>query len=164
MLHSYLLCLVHFKVSKQSLWNEPKAHSLCVCHPCCLSTPLLSVCARVCRAAANLASACVRPCCLPNPSSPIPWATFSMQGEGCYGFGLCEPVVCVWVSQCVWGEMQGASFWAERLQVPTLSVSKAIILNIVVFCVCPLILMLCIVVKLVSLGHSGNTGTRSKNL
>ena len=60
--------------------------------------------------------------------------------------------------------MQGASFWAERLEVPTLSVSKAIILNIVVFCVCPLILMLCIVVKLVALGHSGNTGTRSKNL
>ena len=52
--------------------------------------------------------------------------------------------------------MQGASFWAERLEVPTLSVSKAIILNIVVFCVCPLVLMLCIVVKLVALGHSGN--------
>ena len=52
--------------------------------------------------------------------------------------------------------MQGASFWADRLQIPKVSVSKVIILNIVVFCVCPFILMLCIVVKLVSLGHSGN--------
>ena len=60
--------------------------------------------------------------------------------------------------------MQGASFWADRLQIPKVGVSKVIILNIVVFCVCPLIFMLCIVVKLVALGHSGNTGTRSKNL
>ena len=45
--------------------------------------------------------------------------------------------------------MKVASFSADRLQIPKVSASKVIILNIVVFCVCPFILMLCIVVKLV---------------
>ena len=74
----------------------------------------------------------------------------------CYGFGLREPV-CLCLSEPVWVRRGESSLiFSRQTSDSKVSESKLIILNIVVFCVCPFILMLCIVVKLVSLGRSDN--------